>query len=102
MGKFVDPFTDVGFKIVFGKENSSNEVLREFLNDLFDGQKDFDKIKELRYLNNERSKERLDDRSVIYDILCETENGHRFIVEMQRQSKPNFFGRAVYYVSGAI
>ena len=43
MGKFVDPFTDVGFKIVFGKENSSNEVLREFLNDLFDGQKDFDK-----------------------------------------------------------
>ena len=102
MGKFVDPFTDVGFKIVFGKENSSNEVLREFLNDLFDGQKDFDKIKELRYLNNERSKERLDDRSVIYDILCETENGHRFIVEMQRQSKPNFFGRAVYYVSRAI
>lgn len=102
MGKFVDPFTDVGFKIVFGKENSSNEILREFLNDLFEGQEDFGRIRTLRYLNNERSRERLDDRSVIYDILCETECGHRFIVEMQRQAKPNFFGRAVYYVSRAV
>ena len=102
MSRFVDPFTDVGFKIVFGKENQSNEILRSFLNDLFHDQEDFDPIKSLTYLNNERSRERLDDRSVIYDILCETERGHRFIVEMQRQSKPHFFGRAVYYVSRAI
>lgn len=102
MSRFVDPFTDVGFKIVFGKENKSNEILRSFLNDLFHDQEDFDPIRTLRYLNNERSRERLDDRSVIYDILCETEQGHRFIVEMQRQSKPHFFGRAVYYVSRAI
>lgn len=25
MSRFVDPFTDIGFKIVFGKENKSNE-----------------------------------------------------------------------------
>ena len=47
MSRFVDPFTDVGFKIVFGKENQSNEILRSFLNDLFQDQEDFDPIKSL-------------------------------------------------------
>lgn len=102
MSKYVDPFTDVGFKIVFGKENISNDILISFLNALLENEEDFSPIRKLRYLNNERSKEQLNDRSVIYDILCETDNGHRFIVEMQRQSKPHFFGRAVYYMSRAI
>lgn len=38
MSRFVDPFTDTGFKIIFGKENKSNEILKAFLNDLFEGQ----------------------------------------------------------------
>lgn len=58
MGKYIDPFTDVGFKIVFGKENSSNEILREFLNDLFEGEEDFGRIRTLRYLNNDRCRYR--------------------------------------------
>lgn len=102
MSRFVDPFTDIGFKIVFGKENKSNDILMAFLNDLFSGEEDFDTITHLRYLNTERSRERLDDRNIIYDILCETQNGHRFIVEMQRQSQPFFFARSVYYMSRAI
>lgn len=43
MSRFVDPFTDIGFKIVFGKENKSNDILMAFLNDLFSGEEDFDK-----------------------------------------------------------
>lgn len=85
MSRFVDPFTDTGFKIIFGKENKSNEILKAFLNDLFEGQPDFDPVEKLHYLNNERSRESLEDRAILYDIVCETQSGHRFIVEMQRQ-----------------
>ena len=34
MGKFLNPFTDVGFKKLFGQE-VNKELLIEFLNDLF-------------------------------------------------------------------
>ena len=33
MGKFINPFTDYGFKKIFGQE-VSKELLIEFLNDL--------------------------------------------------------------------
>lgn len=102
MSRFIDPFTDTGFKIIFGKENKSNEILKAFLNDLFEGQPDFDPVEKLHYLNNERSHESLEDRAILYDIVCETQSGHRFIVEMQRQPQPYFFGRSIYYVSRAI
>ena len=35
MAKFIDPFTDTGFKINFGKEHCSEEILLEFLKILF-------------------------------------------------------------------
>ena len=38
MGKFINPFTDVGFKIVFGEEFSKPNLL-DFLNALFDGER---------------------------------------------------------------
>ncbi len=74
MSRFVDPFTDTGFKIIFGKENKSNEILKAFLNDLFEGQPDFDPVEKLHYLNNERSRESLEDRAILYDIVCETQS----------------------------
>lgn len=36
MGRFVNPFTDVGFKIVFGQE-ISKPLLLHFLNTLLEG-----------------------------------------------------------------
>ncbi|MBQ9214491.1 MAG: PD-(D/E)XK nuclease family transposase, partial [Bacteroidales bacterium] len=36
MGKYVDPFTDTGFKILFGQE-MSKPLLIDFLNNLLDG-----------------------------------------------------------------
>ncbi len=32
MAKFIDPMTDTGFKIIFGKENQSNEILIDIHN----------------------------------------------------------------------
>ena len=37
MGKFINPFTDWGFKHIFGQE-ITKELLLSFLNDLFAGE----------------------------------------------------------------
>ena len=36
MGKFINPFTDFGFKHIFGRE-MDKDILIEFLNDLLEG-----------------------------------------------------------------
>ena len=50
MGKFINPFTDFGFKHIFGRE-MDKDILIEFLNDLLEGEHT---IKDLRIMNNER------------------------------------------------
>lgn len=102
MADFIDPFTDTGFKIVFGRENVSNEILAYLLNSLFSGQPGFDKIVKVRYPNSERTHDWVSGKTIVYDVFCETENGHRFIVEMQKNPQENFMDRAIYYVSRSI
>ena len=50
MGKFINPFTDFGFKHIFGRE-MDKDILIEFLNDLLEGEHT---ITDLRIMNNER------------------------------------------------
>ena len=50
MGKFINPFTDVGFKIIFGEEFSKPRLL-DFLNALFDGER---VIRNLTFLDKEQ------------------------------------------------
>ena len=102
MSTFVDPFTDTGFKLLFGRENQSEEVLREFLNQLFQDDPDLRDIRTVTFLNNERVRRHRADKTILYDIFCETDSGHRFIVEMQREAQANFLQRASYYVARAI
>ena len=40
-----------------------------------------------------------DDRKAIFDVLCKTEDGKTFLVEMQRGAQKHFFERALYYTS---
>ena len=65
MGAFINPFTDWGFKYIFGREESK-DVLIEFLNDLLQGEQ---VITDVRYMNNERIPEQMEMRKVIYDIF---------------------------------
>lgn len=102
MAQYIDPFTDTGFKLIFGEKNKESGILKEFLNDLFEGQPDFENIEEIEYLNNERTRKNDSDRTIIYDVYCRTQSGRQFIVEMQRQSQVHFVSRAIYYVSRAI
>lgn len=98
MGKFINPFTDVGFKRIFGQE-VSRPLLLDFLNNLFKGEK---VIKSLTFLDKEQPADYRDDRSLIYDVYCKTDTGERIIVEMQNREQPNFSDRCLYYFSQAV
>ena len=98
MSRFLNPFTDVGFKRIFGQE-FSKPLLLDFLNNLLKGER---VITDLKFLDKEQPAEFRDDRSLIYDIFCETDNGDRIIVEMQNREHPNFADRCLYYASQAI
>ena len=98
MGRFINPFTDMGFKRIFGQEVSKN-LLIDFLNDLLEGEK---RIVNITFLDKEQPGITVDDRSCIYDIYCENENGEKFIVEMQNRGHQNFKERAIYYLSKSI
>lgn len=98
MGRFINPFTDYGFKKIFGQE-ISKDLLIDFLNDLLKGER---VITDLTFLNNEQMPEWDDARSLIYDIHCSTDTGEKIIVEMQNKSQMYFKERALFYLSHAV
>ena len=98
MAKFINPFTDWGFKHIFGRD-ISKDLLIDFLNGLFAGKM---RITNLNFCNTEQIPETNDDRNVVFDLFCTTDNGERFIVEMQNRSQTYFIDRAIFYTSRAI
>ena len=96
VGRFINPFTDFGFKKIFGEE-PNKDLLIDFLNELLSDHKQ--KIKNLTYSKNHRLGRNKLDRSVIFDLNCENENGEKFIVEMQKGKQAHFIDRALYYLS---
>ena len=98
MGKFINPFTDVGFKKIFGQE-VSKDLLIDFLNDLLVGERS---IKDITFLDKELLPEYMGDRGVIYDIYCTTEAGEHIIVEMQNRFHSSFLDRTLFYMCRAI
>lgn len=100
LGKYIDPLSDPGFKILFGREDSK-DILIGFLNMLLEESND-DPITDIEYLDKEQVRQQPEERSVIYDIHCQTECGRKFIVEMQNRNQANFIDRTIFYVSRAI
>lgn len=98
MGRFINPFTDYGFKKIFGQE-ISKDLLIDFLNNLLKGER---VITDLTFLNNEQMPEWDDARSLIYDIYCTTDTGEKIIVEMQNKAQDFFKERALFYLSHAV
>ncbi len=98
MAKFINPFTDVGFKKIFGQE-MTKDILIDFLNALFENEK---RVQDITFLDKEILPDYLEDRGVIYDIYCTTEEGEHFIVEMQNKQQVHFKERALFYLSHTI
>ena len=101
MYKYIDPFTDFGFKYVFGTEKSK-PYLMDFINTLLDGEPGFDTVTDVRFIDKEKNRIYKESRGVIYDILCITEDGRQFIVEMQNGSQAYFIDRSIFYMSRAL
>ena len=92
--KYINPFTDYGFKKLFGEE-MNKDLLLDFLNELL--KEEQGQIVDLTYLKTEQLGVTDIDRKAIFDLYCENEKGEKFIVELQK-SKQNFFkDRTVYY-----
>ncbi len=91
--KYINPFTDFGFKKIFGEE-ASKPLLIDFLNALLPIQ---DKIADLSFKNTEQLGQTDFDRKAIYDIYCETDKGEKFIVELQKAKQNYFIERTIYY-----
>lgn len=91
--KYINPFTDFGFKKIFGEE-ASKPLLIDFLNALLPLS---NKIKDLSFKNTEQLGQTDTDRKAIYDIYCENENGEKFIVELQKAKQNYFKERTIYY-----
>ena len=94
--KYIDPFTDFGFKWLFGNEKHKN-ILIKFLNDLID---DLEvPIISIEYRNLEKLGLNIVDRKAIFDIYCTDKNNNHFIVELQRSKQKYFKDRSIYYTS---
>ena len=97
--RYINPYTDFGFKKLFGTE-MNKELLISFLNSLFgDTKRD---IVDVKYLNSEHLGDGYGDRRAVFDVYCMTDDGGRFIVEMQKAEQDYFKDRSIYYSTFAI
>lgn len=91
--KYISLLTDFGFKRIFGTD-LNKDLLIGFLNALFEGEH---VITDVKYLNSEHLGDVLAERKAIFDVYCETENGEKFIVEMQNAFQEFFKDRSLFY-----
>lgn len=91
--KYINPFTDFGFKKIFGEE-ANKLLLIDFLNALLPEK---NKIANIIFKNTEQRGSIAIERRVSYDIYCENEIGEKFIVEMQKTRQNHFKERTLYY-----
>ena len=92
--KYINLMVDWSFKRVFGTE-VNKDILIEFLKAIFPQFA----ITDITYIPTEQLGIMEDDRKAIFDVVCKTEDGKTFLVEMQRGAQKHFFERALYYTS---
>lgn len=93
--KYINPFTDFGFKKIFGSE-FNKDILMDFLNELLKGQ---EYITDLQYRNNEHHSRSPEDRMAVFDLYCENQHGEKFIIEVQRGRQQYFKDRSLFYAT---
>ncbi|NJO00590.1 MAG: PD-(D/E)XK nuclease family transposase [Bacteroidia bacterium] len=95
MAKYINPYTDFGFKKLFGEE-ANKDLLIDFLNQLLPAHH---QIASLNFRNPENLADLSAERKAIFDIHCEALSGERFIVEMQKAKVKYFKDRTLFYVT---
>ena len=94
--RYIDFFTDFGFKKLFGSE-PNKDLLIDFLNELLKGREK--PIKTLTFKKNEQLGNSQIDRKAVFDLYCESESGEKFIVELQKAKQKFFKDRSLFYAT---
>ena len=93
--KYMNPYTDFGFKKLFGEEGNK-DLLIDFLNQILPEKH---QILELSFRNPEHIPSLPFLRKAIFDIYCKGANGEDFIVEMQKEKLEYFKDRSLFAVT---
>jgi len=95
MQKYINPYTDFGFKKLFGNE-ANKDLLIDFLNALLPKKH---RVKTLSFKNPELLGDADRDRRAVFDVYCQAKSGEEFIVEMQKAEQEYFKDRSLYYAA---
>ena len=98
--KYLNPKNDIAFKKIFGTEKNK-DILIHFLNDVIAVPGNRNLIKTVTLLSPLQHPEIAFKKQSIVDVLCEDENGIKYIVEMQVAKVAGFEKRAQYYAAKA-
>lgn len=94
--RYINPFTDFGFKKIFGSE-PNKALLIDFLNEVVLPRNHA--IVDLTYEKNEHVGRTEFDRKAIFDLHCVGKNKEHFIVEMQKAKQNYFKDRSIFYAT---
>lgn len=92
--KYINPFTDFGFKKIFGEE-ASKPILIDFLKSLLPEAD----IIDLHFKDKTQLGTNTYDRKAVYDIYCKNNNDETIIVELQKAKQKFFKDRTIFYAS---
>ena len=92
--EYLDLTVDWAFKYLF---RNHKDLLLMLLQDILN-----ENITDLEYQDSELLKLFADDKTVIFDLLCQTADGQEFIVEMQKVWRKDQRDRLVYYGAALI
>ncbi len=92
---FINPYTDFGFKKLFGEEGSK-DLLKDFLNQLLPAEY---QIVDLEFRDKEITPEIPEYRRDIFDLYCENDRKDKFIIEMQKSRLEYFKDRVIFYTT---
>ncbi|GHT22183.1 hypothetical protein FACS189419_04360 [Planctomycetales bacterium] len=93
--RYINPYTDFGFKKLFGEE-ANKDLLIAFLNAVLPEK---NRIAQLSFRNSEQLPDNIVDRKAVFDIACVSDSGESFTVEMQKAKQLYFKDRALFYAS---
>jgi predicted transposase/invertase (TIGR01784 family) len=90
---YINPFTDFGFKRLFGTEENK-DLLIDFLNQLLPTHH---QIIDLTFRNIEQMPLTEQERKAFFDIYCTIQGGSHIVIEMQKAKMEYFKDRTLLY-----
>ena len=90
---YINPFTDFGFKRLFGTEENK-DLLIDFLNQLLPPHH---QIIDLTFRNIEQMPLTEQERKAFFDIYCTIQGGSHIVIEMQKAKMEYFKDRTLLY-----